>query len=70
MKLRNRIEPRPGRREQGVALITVMLVIALATMLAVSMMRSQHLSLRYADGLFSQDQAVLYAVPKVAWDLR
>lgn len=60
MKLRNRIEPRQRWREQGVALITVMLVIALATMLAVSMMRSQHLSLRYADGLFSQNQAMLY----------
>lgn len=51
---------RYGRDEQGIALITVMLVVALATMLAVSMMRSQHLSLRYAEGLFSQDQAMLY----------
>jgi general secretion pathway protein K len=37
-----------------------MLVVALATVLAVSMMRNQNIALRYADGLFSQDQAVLY----------
>jgi len=54
------IDRRYGRGEQGIALITVMLVVALATLLAVSMMRSQHLSLRYAEGLFSQDQAMLY----------
>lgn len=47
-------------RQQGVALITIMLVVALATLLAVSMMRNQNISLRYAEGLFSQDQAVLY----------
>jgi general secretion pathway protein K len=50
----------PCRQQHGVALITVMLVVALATLLAVSMMRNQNISLRYADGLFSQDQAVLY----------
>lgn len=50
----------PYRRQQGVALITVMMVVALATLLAVGMMRNQNLSLRYADGLFSQDQSVLY----------
>lgn len=53
-------DPGFPRREKGVALITVMLVVALATLLAVSMMRGQHLSMRYADGLFTQDQAVLY----------
>lgn len=51
--------PEPGK-QRGVALITVMLVVALATLLAVSMMRNQNLSLRYAEGLFSQDQAILY----------
>lgn len=55
-----RIDPRSCRNERGIALITVMLVVALATMLAVSMMRSQHLSLRYSGGVFSQDQAMLY----------
>jgi general secretion pathway protein K len=53
-----RVESRV--RQQGVALITVMLVVALATLLAVSMMRNQNISLRYAEGLFTQDQAILY----------
>lgn len=57
---RRKVDRRYGRGERGIALITVMLVVALATLLAVSMMRSQHLSLRYAEGLFSQDQALLY----------
>lgn len=48
------------KRQRGVALITVMLVVALATLLAVSMMRNQNISLRYAEGLFTQDQAILY----------
>lgn len=54
--------PRVNGRQaqQGVALITVMLVVALATLLAVSMMRNQHVSLRYAEGLLTQDQAILY----------
>lgn len=58
MHLLRRTDPR--FRQRGVALITVMLVVALATLLAVSMMRNQNISLRYAEGLFSQDQAVLY----------
>lgn len=53
-----RVESRV--RQQGVALITVMLVVALATLLAVSMMRNQNISLRYAEGLFTQDQTILY----------
>lgn len=57
------MQPRGSRhREQGVALITVMLVVALATLLAVSMMRSQNIALRYAEGVFTQDQAMLYTL--------
>jgi len=41
-------------------LITVLLVVAIATILAVAMLRSQHLALQRAAGLFSQDQALLY----------
>src|SRR6218665_3096293 len=46
--------------ERGVALLTVLLVVALATTLAVSMIRTQHLALQHAGGLFNQDQAWLY----------
>lgn len=60
MLLHRKTDPRFCGDERGIALITVMLVVALATLLAVSMMRSQHLSLRYADGVFGQDQAMLY----------
>lgn len=47
-------------RQRGVALITVLLVVAIATTLAVAMMRSQQLALQHAGGLFNQDQAWLY----------
>lgn len=45
---------------RGVALLTVLLVVALATTLAVGMIRAQHLALQHAGGLFNQDQAWLY----------
>lgn len=48
------------QRQAGVALLTVLLVVAIATVLAVAMLRSQQLALRYAGGLFNQDQAWLY----------
>lgn len=47
-------------RMDGVALITVLLVVAIATILAVGMLRSQNLALQRAAGLFDQDQAWLY----------
>lgn len=48
------------RRAHGVALITVILIVALAVLLTAGMVRRQHQALRHAEGLFSQDQAVLY----------
>lgn len=47
-------------KQRGVALITVLLVVAMATLLVAAMMRSQHTAMQYAAGLFSQDQAWLY----------
>lgn len=47
-------------RMGGVALITVLLVVAIATILAVGMLRTQYLALQHAAGLFDQDQAWLY----------
>lgn len=49
-----------AERMRGVALLTVLLVVALATTLAVGMIRAQHLALQHAGGLFNQDQAWLY----------
>lgn len=50
---------RPGR-ESGVALITVLLIVVIATTLAAGMIRSQYMALQHAGGLFNQDQAWLY----------
>ncbi|MES2918952.1 MAG: type II secretion system minor pseudopilin GspK [Pseudomonadota bacterium] len=55
--------PRPEpccRRESGVALLTVLVVVAIATVLCVGMIRSQQQALQHAAGLFQQDQAWLY----------
>lgn len=53
-------KPLRPERMRGVALLTVLLVVALATTLAVGMIRAQHLALQHAGGLFNQDQAWLY----------
>lgn len=56
-----RPEQLPGRpRSRGVALLTVLVVVAIATVLSVGMMRSQQQALQHAAGLFQQDQAWLY----------
>lgn len=57
MRPRLPVEPR---RQAGVALITVLVVVAIATVLCVGMLRSQQLALEHAAGLFQQDQAWLY----------
>lgn len=48
------------RHQAGIALITVLLIVALAATLAVGMLRSQQMAMQYGAGLFSQDQAWLY----------
>lgn len=48
------------RAQRGVALITVLVVVAIATVLCVGMMRSQQQAIQHAAGLFEQDQAWLY----------
>jgi general secretion pathway protein K len=52
--------PQPAERQAGVALITVLVVVAIATVLCVAMLRSQQQALLHAAGLFQQDQAWLY----------
>ena len=48
--------------QQGVALITVLLIVAMATVLAVAMVKSQQNLLRRSGSVFSQDQAYLYTL--------
>ena len=59
MPRRQRPESRL-RRDGGVALLTVLVVVAIATVLCVGMIRSQQQALQHAAGLFQQDQAWLY----------
>lgn len=47
-------------RTRGVALLTVLVIVAIATVLCAGMLRSQRQSLLHAGGLFHQDQAWLY----------
>lgn len=49
-------------RQRGVALLTVLLVVALVTMLAASMLKAQQSLLQRSASTFSQDQAYLYAL--------
>lgn len=50
------------KKQQGVALITVLLVVAMATVLAVAMVKGQQNLLRRSSSVFSQDQAYLYTL--------
>lgn len=54
-------------RQQGVALLTAMLIASVATILAVQMMSSQQLSIRHTSTLLYQDQAYLYALGVEDW---
>lgn len=49
-------------KQTGVALITVLLVVAMAMVLAVAMVKSQQSLLRRSSSVFSQDQAYLYTL--------
>lgn len=49
------------RRQQGVALITIMLIVAVATILAVRMASDQNLAVHRAASLFNNAQAMEYA---------
>ena len=49
-------------QQQGVALLTVLLVVAMATVLAVAMVKAQQALLQRSSSVFSQDQAYLYTL--------
>lgn len=54
-------------KQKGVALITVLLVVALATTLAVTMMTRQQLDIRRTTHLLNGEQAYLYALGAESW---
>lgn len=57
-------------RQRGVALITALLVVVLATVAAVAMATRQHLDIRRAGNVISQDQAYLTALAAEGYALR
>ena len=54
-------------KQRGVALIMVLLVVALATSLAVTMMTQQQLDIRRTTHLLNGEQAYLYALGAESW---
>ncbi len=52
----------PCHHQRGVALLTVLLVVAMATVLAVAMVKAQQALLLRSSSVFSQDQAYLYTL--------
>ena len=55
------------RRQRGVALITAILLTAIATTAAVSMAARQHVDIRRSNNLFDDDQALLFAGGVETW---
>lgn len=53
--------------EKGVALVSALVVVALAATAAVSMTSSQHLGIRKAENLISRDQAYQYLLGAEQW---
>lgn len=58
---------RYGRHHRGVALITALLVVALATAAGVAIATRQHIDIRRAENLLNADRALLYARGGEAW---
>ena len=56
-----------SRRQRGVALVTALLVTAIATIAAVAMTSRQQLDIRRAGNLLERDQAYLFALGVEAW---
>lgn len=59
--------PRVMRNQHGVALITALLVVALATVAAVAMAARQQLDVRRTANLLDGDQAYAYALAVESW---
>ena len=57
----------PGSGQQGVALVTALLVVALATVAAVAMATRLHVDMRRAGNLLHGEQAYTYALAAESW---
>ena len=62
-----RMDKAPPRREQGVALLTAILVTALASMLAVAMVSRQHVEIRRTANVLESERAYLFALGAEGW---
>lgn len=60
---------RSNRGQRGVALVTALLVVSLATMAAVSMATRQHVDVRRTGNLLHGEQAYAYALAAESWAL-
>lgn len=58
------------KQHNGVALITALLVTAIATVAAVSMMSRQHLDLRRSSNIYAADQAWLFVLGVESWAMK
>ena len=55
-------QPMLPNRERGVALITAILVVAIAAIIATSMMSRQNFDTRRTANIIHRDQAIAYAL--------
>jgi len=60
-------QPRLPHRERGVALITAVLVVAIAAIIGTSMMSRQNFDTRRTTNIIHRDQAVAYALGAEHW---
>ncbi len=60
-------EYRPADRQRGVALVTALLVVAMATVAAVAMATRQHIDVRRTGNLVHGEQAYAYALAAESW---
>jgi general secretion pathway protein K len=60
--MRDQVNKQLFSRQRGVALITAMLIAALVTVIAVSMMSRQTLDMRRTGNMLEADQAYMYAI--------
>jgi len=49
-----------NRKQSGTALVTALLIVALASVIATAMLKQQHIDIRRAENMIKGDQAVLY----------
>jgi general secretion pathway protein K len=67
--MKNEYLYRSSRGQRGVALVTALLVVSLATMAAVAMATRQHVDVRRTGNLLHGEQAYAYALAAESWAL-